>query len=289
MTIAACYVSSEGVVLGADSTSTMSGPKMLDQFYEHEQKVFEIGECGTLAITMWGMGGVGPHSYRTMIAELGDDLDQIALRSVEEVASLWRDRFWAAYEVELADVVRRDAEIAAKPSPTTDELQESDRMRALYSGGFCIGGRVHGNRRPEAFTILYSPQGANNPVVVPQNIPQFWGVPNLINRVLYGADDELFSRIMDSPHWKGSAQDLFDLISPGMLRVPGRLPLREAIDWVYSSIFLTIKALKFSSLPPYCGGPIEVAAVTSDRRFRWVSHKRLGEAVLQGHNRGSVQ
>lgn len=74
MTIAACYLSPEGVILGADSTSTMQQPGMPDHYYNHEQKIFEIGEGSTLGITMWGVGGLGDLSYRTMLAELSDDL-----------------------------------------------------------------------------------------------------------------------------------------------------------------------------------------------------------------------
>ena len=66
MTIAACYVSSEGVVLGVDSTSTMRAPGWPDRHYDYEQKLFELGEKSTLAIAMWGIGALEPLSYRTI-------------------------------------------------------------------------------------------------------------------------------------------------------------------------------------------------------------------------------
>lgn len=58
MTIAACYLSSEGVVLGADSTTTMyvsaPGPHPTggEHHFNFAQKVFQIGSEGTLGITM---------------------------------------------------------------------------------------------------------------------------------------------------------------------------------------------------------------------------------------------
>jgi len=58
MTIAACYLSSEGLVLGADSTSTMfvqgPGPNASgnDHHYNFAQKIFQIGESSALAMTM---------------------------------------------------------------------------------------------------------------------------------------------------------------------------------------------------------------------------------------------
>lgn len=80
MTIAACYLSSEGVVLGADSTTTMyvtcPGPNPLqtEHHYNYAQKVFQIGKESTLGITMWGLGNLGETSYRTLIAEFADTL-----------------------------------------------------------------------------------------------------------------------------------------------------------------------------------------------------------------------
>ena len=60
MTIAACYLSADGVVFGADSTTTMfvPGPDAsgTEHHYNFAQKVFQIGESSTLAMTMWGNG-----------------------------------------------------------------------------------------------------------------------------------------------------------------------------------------------------------------------------------------
>ena len=42
------------------------------------------------------------------------------------------------------------------------------------------------------------------------------------------------------------------------------------------------KAMKFSDLPQICGGPIEIAVITSDRRFRWVKHKTWDAAIMEG-------
>jgi hypothetical protein len=55
------------VVLGADSTTTTG-----KRFFNYGQKVFEVGEKSHLGMTMWGLGGLGDVSYRTMIAKLGD-------------------------------------------------------------------------------------------------------------------------------------------------------------------------------------------------------------------------
>jgi hypothetical protein len=63
------------------------------------------------------------------------------------------------------------------------------------------------------------------------------------------------------------------------LAFPGSMPLRDAIELVHSMIDATIKAMKFSQLAHTCGGPIEVAVVTTDRPFRWVKHKPFDVAL----------
>jgi hypothetical protein len=60
------------------------------------------------------------------------------------------------------------------------------------------------------------------------------------------------------------------------------LPIREAIDFVHACVSSTIKAMKFSSLAQICGGPIEIAVITTDRRFRWVRHKDWDVAIAEG-------
>lgn len=73
-----------------------------------------------------------------------------------------------------------------------------------------------------------------------------------------------------------------DLIEAHGLQPRAKLPMRDAIDYVHSAIYCTIKAMKFSMGPQVCGGPIEIGVITSDRRFRWVRHKPWDAAIEDG-------
>jgi hypothetical protein len=279
MTIAACYLSSEGVVVGADSTSTFPG--LPDQHYNHAQKIFEVGENSTLCIAAWGMGGFGIKSYRTMIAELGDDLQRNPPAGVADVAQRWKNQFWHAYQSELAPQLARNYDLVRMSHRTFAEEQELFRLSQL-SGGFCIAGRTANDRTPRAFEIVYRPlmqETERVPQPIAIGYPRFWGVPNLMLRLLYGFENDAFRAIMGSGKWTGTDAELFELLRPFFLVAPGLLPIRDAIDWIHSSIFITIKGMKFSHRAPVCGGPIEIATITSDRNFRWVSHKGLDEAI----------
>ncbi len=63
MSIAAAYFVSEGIVLGADSSTTVmiSTPEGggVVQLLTHSQKVFEVGSNSRLGICTWGAGSIG--------------------------------------------------------------------------------------------------------------------------------------------------------------------------------------------------------------------------------------
>lgn len=284
MTIAACYVSHEGVVLGADSTSTMMRDGQPYRHFDHQQKIFEIGEDSSLGITMWGLGGLASKSYRTLIAQLGDELQATPATSVRDVAERFAAMFWATYVSDFGSLISRFRDLVRMSDRTPDEEAELNSLSNL-GGGFCIGGRTWSSRQPAAAVVNYGPE-KDRPEIedVARDRTKYWGVPNLLERLMFGMDNRLFGKILNSEKWSGTSEDLFAVLQDDMLNVPLNMPLREAIDWVYSSILTTIKAIKFSSDPPVCGGPVEVAVITSDRKFRWVKHKRLDEAVTRHHS-----
>jgi hypothetical protein len=290
MTIAACYLSSEGVVFGADSTSTIfvasrgPDPSGAEHHFNYAQKIFEIGQDSTLGITMWGLGNLESLSYRTLIAQFADSLTHQPAPSMTDVANRWNDFFWSIYCTEMARILQRTQQLLGQPTRTDPEQLELDFMLQTFSGGFCLGGHLPHDRTPQAFETVYGPDRTAPDPVQPLILgsPRFWGVPNLIERLLYGIDSGVADAILSSGKWQGGMDELFAVVQPFFLGQPQHLPIREAIDWIHSSIHTTIKAMKFSHLPPVCGGAVEIAVITTDRSFRWVRHKRFDSAIAQG-------
>lgn len=290
MTIAACYLSAEGVVFGADSTTTMyvsgvgPGAPGSQHHFNFGQKVFQIGENSTLGLTMWGFGGLRGVSYRTLIAQFADSLVGHGAQALHDVADRWNQLFWGAYSTELSQYIQRAQQLAAQPTRTPDDEDELVGLVDTFSGGFCLGGYLMNDRTPGAYEIRYDPRltGPGPIDALATGTTRFWGCPNLINRVLFGVDEWLYADIVGSGKWAGTAQDLMDLIRPYCLGQPQDLPIREAIDWVHASIYTTIKTMKFSHMAPVCGGPVEIAVITTDRRFRWVRHKPFDAAIADG-------
>jgi hypothetical protein len=171
MTIAACYVSQKGIVLGADSTASYSSPIGF-HYYNHNQKLFEIGESGTLGVVTWGLSGLGSQSYRTLFALLADGLDTKSASSVSEVVDRWVHLFWNAYQncPEIGPLIARCKDLSAKPQyvsgtgqpgvRTKEEEDEFQNLKWNLGVGFCIGGYVRQDRQPAAFSVFFDPLGS---------------------------------------------------------------------------------------------------------------------------------
>lgn len=293
MTVAVCYVSAEGVVFGADSTSTWNLPGA-PHFFNHGQKLFEIGEDGTLGLVTWGLGALNVGSHRALAAKLADDLKANPPTTVLEVAERWADQFWSAYSAAMAAEIQRCKDLDAKqphgsggPNDRTQREEiEWKRSRSSLPVGFCIGGYLPSERAPEAFQVLFEPLG-NQPVptALVRHNAYVWGVPNMVKRLMMGVDERLARDVMASGFWTGTEADLANITSKYGLPHPP-LPMRDAIDYVHTCIFSTIKALKFSPYSQTCGGPVEIAVITSDRNFRWVKHKTWDSAITDGDQHG---
>jgi hypothetical protein len=287
MTIAACYLSSEGAVLGADSTTTFTiqppgSATARVRHLNHAQKIFQVGAGGTLGVVTWGMGSVGAKSHRTRVAEFADTLRESPVASLAEAVERWGSLIWPDYFAAVPDEVRQAiAELSIKPDRTADEAALLNGLISSYQLGFCLAGYVPPDRTPGAAYVLFSTELATKSqaqFMVPGET-RFWGVPNIFMRVIFGMDEALIDAISKSDLWKGTRDELIALTATDQLSPPWQLPIREAIDWVHTCIYTTNQALKFSSLAPVCGGPIEIAVVTTDRPFRWVTHKRLDAAL----------
>ena len=119
----------------------------------------------------------------------------------------------------------------------------------------------------------------------------FSGMPNFFARVFYGVDPQLEQNLLKEIKSKlpeGDLKNNFDdnfkiafqnALAPLVAAGYKDLPIREAIDFVYSYLHITVKAFKFVFGAPRCGGPIEVGFITTDRKYRWAVHKTFTTAI----------
>lgn len=259
MTIAGAYLVSDGVVLGADSTTTVSVGGGVVQLLNHAQKVFSVGD-GRFALCTWGAGSFGNISHRTIAARLGDLVTPAT--SVAEACTM------------LTDVVREARTLSGR----TDVV------------GYFLGGCDPGTRLPSCKEIVFD--GATESVTeLAFGEARFAGQPDTFLRVFSGYAPQLPEELLRGILARMPALDstfvdayvaAFSDVARSMVN-PGHrdVPIRDAIDYVHASLHITVKSFKFRFGPPPCGGPIEVGFITTDRKFRWASHKEFDSAARE--------
>lgn len=99
----------------------------------------------------------------------------------------------------------------------------------------------------------------------------------VVSRLLYGYDVGLINAMaaagMDVAKFQALAQPF------GAIPNVNWMPLRDAIDFVHFLVYSAIKLHRYRGGPASIGGPIEIAAITPDRGFRWIVHKGLSESI----------
>lgn len=234
-----CYMSPEGVVLGADSTSSSvitGGPGTAGFHYlNHNQKLFELGENSTVGIMTWGLAGFQNMSHRTLIAQLSETMIKNPPKDMKEIATRWASHFWGAYSGDpqiqkLLGVIQAlgkkppyDASNPNDPNRRTkDEEQQLTNLKTNLVVGFCIAGYWLPDRTPLAYEMIFAPGNQSPPV--PREIPvgnyAFWGMPNMIKRLMWGADETLKGAILQSGKWNGSDAELQALFNQLQLGHP---------------------------------------------------------------------
>lgn len=289
MTIACCFVVPEGIVLGADSTITT----VIDgspHYLNHNQKVFQVGEDSQYGIVTWGLTSFGDVSYRTLIGLLADKFEDTPPPSVLDAANIWSNLVWEAYRHAFADEMERFRELESALSnravPTnkrefSEEKTQRDEINAIFANlsvGFCIAGYSKHDRMPRAFEINLNPQLRSQPVALKVERLKHFGNDDVVSRIIGVFSDEIKRSILTSPFWTGDEEELNKILSNMKLDRPD-MTIRDAIDFVHYTIYSTIKATKFSTRDKDCGGPIELAVITTDRNFRWVQHKNWNSAI----------
>lgn len=99
-----------------------------------------------------------------------------------------------------------------------------------------------------------------------------------MKRIIGGYDPKLRADLITS----GVNPATFDAIAQQVSITPfaEHMPLRDAIDFVYFLIYATVKLHRYKGGAALVGGPIEIAAITADRGFRWILHKPLSESIV---------
>jgi hypothetical protein len=272
MTIAISLKVNDGVVLAADSASTLiapttSGGSTVVNVYNNANKIFNLRKGLPIGAITWGSGSIGPASISTLAKDLRRrlsgaaedkrdwELDPVAY-TVEEVARRLRAFIYEEHYV-----------------PAFQDWPDKPAL------GFVVAGYSAGAGLAEEYQVLMDGAGCEEPRPMRSRADTglAWrGEPEAISRLVLGYSPRLehvFAQNLGVPP---------DQISPALAAIRQALtaplvqppmPIQDAIDLAE---FLVDTAIRFSRFTPGAstvGGPIESAAITKHEGFKWVRRK----------------
>lgn len=280
VTIAVSLKVNEGVVLAADSASTLigdvdvSGNALVANVYYSANKIFNLRKGLPIGALTWGAGSIGPASISALAKTLRERLSgkdpehkDWAINeenyTVEEVANRVREFFFE----ELYAPAFESADI--KPDL-----------------GFVVAGYSAGASMAEEFRLGVSRQELEGPLRLRDSSESgvTWsGEPEAITRLVMGYGTglpEVFQSHLGVPD---------DQIAPAMevvrnaLQAPlvqAAMPFQDAIELAEYLVETTIGFKRFGPGAQTVGGPVELAAITRFEGFKWVKRKHYYDSRL---------
>jgi hypothetical protein len=250
MTIVASVKVRDGIVLGTDSMTQITGVDsdghaVFVKAYSNARKLFSLGDA-QVGVMTWGLGNLDQQSIEGVVL----DFRRTALDATASVGDIAQ---------QLYDFVK----------PKWQAAQQASDL------GFCIAGY---SSPDAAFAEVYEfvlPRDAS--AVVASGADDFgllWrGIDLPLIRLIKGVDPTLLADLLAG----GMPQpDVEALIAPRewFLSQPG-MPIQDAVNLVDYLLTTTIRTATFVDANPTCGGPLQVAAILPATGFEWISHPRL--------------
>lgn len=273
MTIAVALKVLDGIVLAADSATTLPIPGGgAANIYNHANKIANLRKGHPIGFMTWGAGGFGSASIATLAKDFRANWDQHVgpNYSVRDVASALRD--------ELMSVAGDDL------------LQMAEGDRAF---GFLVAGHKPEQPLGEAFIVGTDPfSGVWSDVIdtLDGDSGLIWfGDPRWIGRLVLGIDSPALGQALVD-HFGATLENVNGIIETiqrytEQQFVHPAMPIQDAIDCAAFLVDVTKGAVRFTPGAPVVGGPTEIAVITKHEGFKWVARKHYYDEVLNKSTR----
>lgn len=276
MTIAISLKVNDGVVLAADSATTLqgrdeqTGTTGVVNIYNNANKVFNLLKETPIGAITWGSGSIGAASISTLMKDLRRRFAGLSSEHHD-----WKIDTGNYTVLEVATRVRRYMFEELYVPAFSD--WPNDKKPAL---GFIVAGYSSDSGMAEEYQVNIA-KGACAEAPVPlrqrQESGLSWsGQPEAITRLVMGlgtAMGEVLQHNLGVP--VDEVQAALDVMSSS-LEVPlvmPAMPIQDAIDLARFLVETTVGFYRFAPGAPSVGGPIEIAAITKHEGFKWVSRK----------------
>lgn len=281
MSVAVLIGVHDGLVLAADSASTLSIPMPgapgggvgVANVYDNANKIFNLVKGQPIGCITFGSGNIGNSSIGTLIKDLRKKLTETPQAEGFDHNS---------YTMEGV------AKILAKF--LGDECGKLDAAaRANTNIGFLLGGYSKPGDLGESWSVEIQKGLPQPPKKLRQNHEaglSWGGSTDALQRLILGFSSQLFpvlAGVVQPPQNPAVlASQLMPVLSAQLQAavVFPPMPIQDAIDL---GRFLVHTQIMFSRFLPganIVGGPIEIAAITKHESFKWISRKHYYDHIL---------
>jgi hypothetical protein len=258
MTLAVTVVCQDGVVVAADSRTTLANHRMLRVGSDFTHKVFE---SGGVAVATYGEAFVADRSIASHMAEF----------AVVEAGNCDHPGPTAR---KLADFFghRYDEHVARSPDDAPPP--------GVAALGFLVSGYDDAGVG-EAWEVTLPDRSVEAIATTANGGGAAWrGQSDVVTRIVRGSDLELLERLATAHDQTDELRAVEPLLDACSYRIPfDSMNLQDGIDFAVLCIRTTIDVQRLTLGPvatapefswPGVGGPIEIATVTPRRGFGWV-------------------
>jgi hypothetical protein len=269
MTIVIALKVGDGVVLGADSASTIvdQGGGYQNSYFNAE-KLFNLVKGLPIGVLTYGLGGLAGRSVSSLAKDLRDRLSdptQASWHLDPQTYTLGTvaDRLKSFFYDELY-------------APTIPASPGAPGI------GFLIAGYSCGQQSAEVWKVSVNEGGTVNPPqqLCPPTEPwcAFWeGQGEAVRRLLLGYSWQIVERLQAAGMSLPDAMNLVESVQPV---VHPTMPIQDAIDLVHYLIDVTCGFVRFAPGPATVSEPIDSAAITPHEGFRWIRRKHYYSQTL---------
>jgi hypothetical protein len=275
MTIAISLKVNDGLVLAADSASTLiettpEGPVgNVVNVYNHANKIANLRKGYAIGAVTWGAGSIGVESISTLLKDLrrrftGEDPGHADWKLVKDSYS-------------IADIASR-----------LREFMYEEKYRPAFEGwpleaqpalGFIVAGHVPGESMADEYQVMIASGecGPPEPLRAHEAAGVTWnGEAEAITRLLLGFGTQLPQVLINQLNVPPEqVAGIVEVLRANLERqfVHAAMPIQDAIDLAEFLVDTTIKVSRFAPGAPTVGGEIEIAAITTHEGFKWVRRK----------------
>lgn len=262
MTVAVALKVRDGIVLAADSATTLMAPDgsaANHNVYNHANKIVNLCKGTPIGFMTWGIGGFGSAN--------------VAMLAKDFRANKWQPHFAAGYEVravaeELARFFQGLAQGVSGPF------------------GFLVAGHTPGAQLGEAWVVNLNDGVWSDPEeVLPGEQGIVWfGQVEWLQRLLLGFDFPKVAAALTED--VGLPVDELDqAIRALQLRTEAvfihpAMPIQDVVNLGGFLVEVTKGSVAFAPGPLTVGGPTEIAAITKHEGFKWVTRKHYYDVAL---------